>query len=289
MAHVEVAEDEQEHKRLDAEELIGLEISTEDFISMICKCVVLDSEADEDEQNLPHSIGAIIVSYLRIQDRNAVKVGDELWVQMDSHRFRSTVGYLQASYPWAFKGRKLQKENDAYLEGLELWERYRVKYDLIDGFGSVLSDDDLKVLKLMMKALPNRAKKHASGDLITLYNVYNLFYSFGVATRDIIGPRAFGEEEFEREWELYGDAVEHLANHLTADEIEEWRPSAEKICHFKQQLLPEIVKALYPPEVPKAKVRKIHLSTDSFRDRTKYLYDVYIGQRAVLFQRVHSD
>ena len=88
---------------------------------------------------------------------------------------------------------------------------------------------------------------------------------------------------------MYGDNVENLANHLTTEEINEWRPSVEKICHFKQQLLPEIKNALFPPEIPRAKIRKIHLSTDSFRDRTKYIYDIFVGQKAVLFQRVHSD
>ena len=290
-----MAQEQEEHKRLDAEELIGLDMSKEEFVQLICESIrVIDIDKTEEEDkeiqcNLPSAIGEIIVSYLRIQERQAVKIGDELWVRMDTKRFRSIVGYMQASYPWAFKGRKLDKDVDAYLEGLELWERYRVKYNLIDDFGSVLSDEKLKILKMVIKALPNRAKKHASSDLITLYNTYNLFYSFGVATRDIIGGAPISKNDFEANWELYGDNVENLANHLSTDDINQWRPSVNKIQHFKQQLYAEIFNALYPEEIPRAKVRKIHLSTDIFRERTKYIYDIYIGPQAVLFQRVHSD
>ena len=279
---------EEEHKRLDAEELIGLELGIEDMIKLICSSIVI----------IDREIGKIIVSYLRIQERQSIKVGQEIWVRMDSKKFRSIVGYMQASYPWAFKGRKLQKDIDAYLEGLELWERYRIKYNLIDDFGSVLSDEKLKILKLIIKALPNRAKKYASSDLITLYNTYNLFYSFGVATRDIIGNGTISKNDFEFNWELYGDNIENLSNHLTTQEINEWRPSINKIQHFKNQLFNEIINALFPQELQEKKnnnnnnnlkIRKIHLSTDMFRDRTKYIYDIYIGQQAVLFQRVHSD
>ena len=78
-------------------------------------------------------------------------------------------------------------------------------------------------------------------------------------------------------------------NHLTTQEINEWRTSINKIKHFKKQLLQEIICSLFPFEIKNAKIRQIHLSTDMFRDRTKYIYDIYIGQTAVLFQRIHSD
>ena len=148
----------QEHKRLDAQELVGLELSTEEFITLICESVVIeldgvDPEDNDTKCNLPHSVGAIIVSYLRIQNQTAVKVGDELWVRMDSKQFKGKVGYLQASYPWAFKGRPLSKDDDAYLEGLEIWERYRQKYDLIDGFGSVLQNGEMKILKMITEVI----------------------------------------------------------------------------------------------------------------------------------------
>eukprot|EP00486_Rosalina_sp_Unknown_P016553 CAMPEP_0201595296 /NCGR_PEP_ID=MMETSP0190_2-20130828/192346_1 /ASSEMBLY_ACC=CAM_ASM_000263 /TAXON_ID=37353 /ORGANISM="Rosalina sp." /LENGTH=119 /DNA_ID=CAMNT_0048055233 /DNA_START=12 /DNA_END=368 /DNA_ORIENTATION=- len=115
--------EEKKHQRLDAEELIGLELNTDDFINLICESVQIVEVVDGNEKNsnLPTEIGVIIVQFLRIQDRQAVKIGDELWVRMDSKKFRSTVGYMQASYPWAFKGRKLAKDIDSYLEGLELW------------------------------------------------------------------------------------------------------------------------------------------------------------------------
>ena len=296
--------------RLDAEQLVGLEFTTDEFISLICGSIEVEAD-DGDRIALPESIGAVIVSFLRIQSREAVKVGDELWVRMESAKFRATVGYLQASYPWTSQQRKLNKEADAYLEGLQLWERYRVKHKLIDDadFGSVLSDDKLRVLKLIAKALPNRASKHASADLVTLYNTvclpfshpcprtpspacllqYNLFYSFGVATRDIIGCGVIKQEHFAQHWELYGDSVETLAHHLSAEDIEQWRPAVDKICHFKHELLAEIESRLFPEDVANTVVRKIHLSTDMFRDRTKYIYDLYVGRNAVLFQRVHSD
>ena len=252
-----MAEVEEKHERLDAEELIGLELNTDDFIKLICECVEIIEIIDGSEKsNLPTEIGVIIVQYLLFQDKQTAKIGDELWVRMDTKKFRSIVGYIQASYPWAFKGRKLLKDADAYLEGLELWERYRIKYNLIDDFGSVLSDDKLKILKLIIKALPNRAKKHASSDLITLYNAYNLFYSFGVATRDIIGSRCIAKDEFELNWELYGDNIENLANHLKTEELNEWRTSINKIKHFKKQLLNEITCALFPFERPNAKIEK---------------------------------
>eukprot|EP01083_Nonionella_stella_P110746 324292_1 len=281
-----------ERQRLDAEELAGLSLSAENFIALICQSIqVIDinENGEEIECNLPTAIGAIIVAYFRIQNKTSAKVGDELWVRMETDRFRAAVGYLQASYPWTLKQRKLQKDVDAYLEGLELWERYRQKYKLIDDFGSVLTNDKLDILKLIVNALPNRAKKHASSDLLTLYSTYNLFSSFGVATRDIIGSRPITKDEFEFHWEIYGDNVENLANHLSTDEINEWRGCIPKILHFKQALYDEISEALFPQEKPNSKVRKIHLSTDIYRDRTKYIYDIYIGEDAVLFQRIHSD
>eukprot|EP01084_Bolivina_argentea_P246935 413167_1 len=290
----------EEHKRLDAEELTGLALSAEDFTNLICDCIqVTDTivEIDNDgteihkevKCNLPFAIGAIIVAFFRIQNQTAYKVGDELWVRMETQDFQKNIAYMKLLYPWATKGRKLNKDADCYLEGLELWERYRQKYKLIDDYGSVLTNDKLQILKTIVKALPNRAKKHASSDLITLYGTYNLFSSFGVATRDIIGSGPIKKDDFEFHWELYGDNVENLGNHLTTDDINEWRPAVDKIQNFKNRLYPEIMNALFPFDKPNAKVRHIHLSTDMFRDRTKYIYDMYIGQDAVLFQRVHSD
>eukprot|EP00485_Elphidium_margaritaceum_P010763 CAMPEP_0202688420 /NCGR_PEP_ID=MMETSP1385-20130828/3942_1 /ASSEMBLY_ACC=CAM_ASM_000861 /TAXON_ID=933848 /ORGANISM="Elphidium margaritaceum" /LENGTH=196 /DNA_ID=CAMNT_0049343397 /DNA_START=18 /DNA_END=605 /DNA_ORIENTATION=+ len=193
-----------EEQKEDAVQLIGIQLSTHDLIDLICSSVqVMDIDVESKQEivcNLPVEIGELIVGYLRIQDRQTVKVGDEVWVRMDTKKFRSIAGYLQASYPWATKGRKLDKDIDAYCEGVELWERYRVKYNLITDFGSVLRDDQLKCLRMIVKALPNRAKKHASSDLITLYSTYNLFNSFGVATRDIIGAAPITQNEFINHW-----------------------------------------------------------------------------------------
>eukprot|EP00483_Globobulimina_turgida_P000491 UN00491 len=257
------AKDEEEHKRLGREQLAGLVLSAEAFTKLICESIqVIDiiievsddgtEKSKEIKCDLPFIIGAIIVDYFRIQNRTSYKVGDELWVRMETEKFRSIVGYLRASYPWTSKGRKLQKDSDAYLEGLELWERYRQKYKLIDDidYGAALHNDKLQIFKKIVAALPNRAKKHASSDLITLYGTYHLFSSFGVATRDIIGCGAIGRDDFEFHWELYGDNIENLANHLTTQDINEWRPSINKINHFKSQLYAELINALFPFDRP---------------------------------------
>ena len=243
------------------------------------------------EVNLPTEIGLVIISYIKLPKskiRPSMKIMGEIWVRCDSKEFCHNVAYMQVSYPWASANRKLNKEVDAYLEGLELWQRYRIdkKYD-IQTIGRVLTDEFMTYFREIMKKSDNRAYKHKRNDLITLYKCYNLF-SEGVSTRDIVSGD-IKKENFLSNWDLYGDNIETLSHDLTTDDINKWRKSVDNIKHFKKVLLKEILDRLYPPDDPTTTVRRIHLSNDIWKDNVKYLYDMYVGKDAVLLQRVHSD
>lgn len=276
----------------DFQEIVGSLLNEKQMIELISNNInvsMYDLNLKQliHNQKMPLAITQTIVLYIRIPPtRPAVQIGNEFWVRIDSQSFQRKVKFLSIAYPWATKNRKLDLENDAFLEGLELWQRFRTDYNLHST--KPVTDDDLSFLREIVKHIDNRAIKHCKADLVTMYKKYMLFSNFDINSEDIFGS-FIKREDFWVDWELYGDNVDNLSTDLDADEKKLWKQCIPKITHFKAQLLAEILQTLYACDIPNAKVRRIHLSSDTYRDLTKYIYDLYVGHDAILFQRVHSD
>ncbi|ETO20936.1 hypothetical protein RFI_16266 [Reticulomyxa filosa] len=227
---------------------------------------------------LPESVAALIVTFLEVpKHAKSFRIGNEHWVRIDSINFQRLVAYLQISYPWAQNNRALhkvlfklclkhlrfcvaftcvcfffwndiahkykflkKKEEDTYLEGLELYGRFGSnKLDVNDTNIQKLSAKELGFLKEIVTHIENRAQKKTAKDLITNYGSYMLYNEFGMDIKDILSGNIKSTDDFTKEWELYGDKIELLSHNIGDSEMEIWRKCNEKILHFKNVCYPK--------------------------------------------------